>query len=67
MFVGTWRELIEAEFGDEAFRVTDLYRLASHPKARRNRNPREKLRQVVRRGGFEQVARGVYQRARARA
>lgn len=65
-FVGTWREAIETLFPDGPFYLADLYRaFAAHPKARTNRNVKEKLRQVVNRGGFEKLGRGRYRRAAA--
>src|SRR5581483_673523 len=64
MFVGTWREAIEAAFPRGAFDLDDLYRVfASHPKSRRNRNVKEKLRQTLARGGFVKIGRGRYARA----
>lgn len=41
--------------------LSDLYRaFASHPKAKRNRHYRAKIRQVLQRGPFERVAPGLW-------
>lgn len=64
----TWREALEAWFSDKAGPVSlpDLYRaFADHPKAGANQHWRDKLRQVLQRGAFERVAKGLWQRRAA--
>lgn len=61
---GTWREEVEAVVAGRRSPVllADLYRLlADHPKARRNRNYRAKIRQVLQQGPFRRVARGQWE------
>lgn len=61
LFVGTWREAIEATFPRGDFGLDDLYQaFAAHPKARTNAHVKEKLRQTLARGGFERVGPGRY-------
>lgn len=59
----SWRDAVLAWVRRQGGPVTtgDLYRaFASHPKARRNRHWREKVRQTLQRGPFERVASGVW-------
>ena len=62
----TWLQAIADWFANERSPVAlaDLYRaFARHPKARRNRNVEAKIRQVLQRGPFERVERGLWRMA----
>lgn len=64
----TWRDALEAWFRDRdgPVALAEIYRAFSdHPKARRNQHWRDKLRQVLQRGRFERVDRGLWQRRAA--
>lgn len=58
----TWREALERFLNDRgAVPLSDIYRaFADHPKATANRHWREKLRQVLQRGAFERVDKGLW-------
>lgn len=61
----TWRQALAAFFeGDDGpVSLSDLYRaFARHPKARANSNWQAKIRQVLQRGEYERVERGVWVR-----
>lgn len=61
----TWREVVERWFGgrNEAVSLSELYRaFADHPKARANQHWRDKLRQILQRGEFERVDKGLWRR-----
>lgn len=65
---GTWAEAVEMLFpqGSEAVPLAEIYRaFADHPKSQANQNWRAKLRQVLQRGAFERVDRGVWRRCEA--
>lgn len=62
----TWGEVVAAEVAARPgpVRLDELYRaVARHPKARRNRHVAAKVRQVLQRGGFERVGRGLWRMA----
>jgi hypothetical protein len=60
----TWREVLAAHMGHGPVSVSDLYRaLAHHPKAADNRHVRAKIRQMLQRGEYRRVRRGVWERA----
>lgn len=64
----TWREALEGFFADRdgPVALADLYRaFAGHPKTSGNPHWRDKLRQVLQRGAFERVEKGVWRRAAA--
>jgi hypothetical protein len=59
----TWREALEGWFAghDGPVSLAELYcAFADHPKARANQHWREKLRQVLQRGRFERVEKGLW-------
>jgi hypothetical protein len=59
----SWREALEAWFAcrDRPVSLAELYRAFSdHPKTRVNQHWREKLRQVLQRGRFERVDKGLW-------
>jgi hypothetical protein len=59
----SWREALEGWFAgrDGPVTLAELYRaFADHPKARANQHWREKLRQVLQRGRFERVDKGLW-------
>lgn len=61
----SWREALTAFFAGREGPVplADVYRaFADHPKSRANQHWREKLRQVLQRGAFERVDKGLWQR-----
>jgi hypothetical protein len=61
----SWREALAAFFErhDGPIALGELYRaFADHPKARANQHWRDKLRQVLQRGGYERVDKGVWRR-----
>lgn len=65
---GTWSEALEAFFHNrsEAVTLADIYRAFSdHPKTRENQHWRDKLRQVLQRGRFERVDKGLWRRITA--
>lgn len=62
---GTWRAELDAWFAEreDPVSLADLYRaFQNHPKAKANQHWRGKLRQVLQRGQFERVERGLWQR-----
>ncbi len=64
----TWREALDGFFADrdQPVALADLYRaFADHPKTRGNQHWRDKLRQVLQRGQFERVDKGLWQRRAA--
>jgi hypothetical protein len=64
----TWREALDGFFArhDGPVALADLYRaFAEHPKSRKNQHWRDKLRQVLQRGQFERVDKGLWQRRAA--
>jgi hypothetical protein len=68
MVAPTWRQALEEFFAECAGPVAlgDLYRaFADHPKTRANQHWRDKLRQVLQRGQFERVDKGLWQRRAA--
>ena len=61
----TWREALAAFFdgAEGPVCLSDLYRaFARHPKARTNGNWQAKIRQILQRGEYERVERGVWVR-----
>lgn len=61
----SWGAALEHWFSDKAGAVplADIYRaFADHPKARRNQHWRDKLRQMLQRGQFERVDKGLWRR-----
>lgn len=64
----TWREALDGFFAgtDQPVALADLYRaFAGHPKTAGNPHWRDKLRQVLQRGSFERVEKGVWRRCAA--
>lgn len=64
----SWREAVERWFAgrSEPVALADLYRaFADHPKARANQHWRHKLRQVLQRGQFERVDKGIWRKVAA--
>lgn len=64
----TWREALDSFFAGrgEAVSLAELYRaFADHPKTRANQHWRDKLRQVLQRGQFERVDKGLWKRVAA--
>jgi len=64
----TWRDVLADWFDgrDGPVALGDLYRaFADHPKTAGNRHWRDKLRQVLQRGQFERVDKGLWQRRAA--
>lgn len=64
----SWREALEAFFAgrDGPVELAELYRaFARHPKTAGNRHWRDKLRQVLQRGAFERVDKGLWRRRAA--
>jgi hypothetical protein len=61
----TWSDALSGFFSkhEGVISLQDLYRaFAGHPKTRSNQHWREKLRQVLQRGQFERVDRGLWRR-----
>lgn len=61
----SWRAVLEGWFAgrDGPVALAEVYRaFADHPKTTGNRHWRDKLRQVLQRGRFERVDKGVWQR-----
>jgi len=64
----TWSEALAGFFAgrDGPVALADLYRaFAAHPKARRNQHWRDKLRQMLQRGQYERVDKGLWKRRAA--
>jgi hypothetical protein len=65
---GTWAEALDAYMRGRTGPIAlgELYRaFADHPKTRANQHWRDKLRQVLQRGAFERVDKGLWQRIAA--
>lgn len=59
----TWRDVIQDWMAKQKgpAHLSELYRaFATHPKAQRNRNYQAKIRQVLQRGPFERVEKGLW-------
>lgn len=64
----TWAEALSEFFDrqDGPIHLQDLYRaFVGHPKTRKNAHWRDKLRQVLQRGQFERVEKGLWRRVQA--
>lgn len=62
----TWSEALDTFFSQrsEAVPLAEIYRAFSgHPKTQKNAHWQEKIRQVLQRGNFERVEKGVWRRA----
>jgi hypothetical protein len=64
----TWAEALDAYMASQSgpVELNELYRaFVNHPKSRENQHWRDKLRQMLQRGAYERVAKGVWQRIEA--